>query len=105
MTNSQVNLSELIGLDQHNHKYDLRLNNEPAEDAGARREQEAKDADLRRKKDFILFCFGLGFTTVVFFGCAYLFATGSPDDKKWTAGIVSAIASALVGYLVGQGKK
>lgn len=50
MADSQVNLSELIGQNQHNHKYDVRLNNEPAEDADARRVQEAKDADLRRKK-------------------------------------------------------
>jgi hypothetical protein len=34
-----------------------------------------------------------------------MLANGSADDKKWAAGIVSAIASGLVGFLVGQSKK
>ena len=42
---------------------------------------------------------------VIFIGCVYVFATGVPEDKKWVAGIVSAIASGLVGFLVGQTKK
>ena len=105
MTESQVNLNQIIGQNQPNHKYELRANNESAEDAIARRVQEAADADLRRQKDFILFWFALIFVTVIFFGCVYLFASGGPDDKKWAAGIVSAIVSGLVGFLVGQGKK
>lgn len=105
MADSQLNLSHLIGQNQQNHKYDVRLNNEPAEDADARRVQEAQDADLRRKKDFILFCVALMLTVVIFLGCIYLFVIGNPDDKKWAAGIVSSIVSDLVGYLVGSGRK
>ncbi|MEI6334133.1 MAG: hypothetical protein WCS87_06200 [Methylococcaceae bacterium] len=37
--------------------------------------------------------------------CVYTFATGEAEDKKWASGIVGAIASGLVGFLVGQGKK
>lgn len=44
-------------------------------------------------------------TACAFGGCVYVFASGSADDKKWAAGIVSAIASGLVGFLVGQGKR
>jgi len=54
---------------------------------------------------FVLFLFSLMVTAVVFSGCVYVFATGAADDKKWAAGIVSAIASGLVGFLAGQGRK
>jgi hypothetical protein len=54
---------------------------------------------------FVLFIFAMALTAVVFAGCVYVFATGAPDDKKWAAGIVSAIASGLVGFPVGLGKK
>ena len=54
---------------------------------------------------FGLFLFALTVTGTVFAGCVYVFAIGTVDDKKWAAGIVSAIASGLVGFLVGQGKK
>ena len=57
------------------------------------------------KKELILLFSALLFVFSVFFCCLYVFANGGPDDKKWAAGIVSAIASGLVGYLVGQGKK
>lgn len=38
-------------------------------------------------------------------GRVYVFASGSADDKNWAAGIVSAIALGLVGFLVSQGKR
>ena len=66
---------------------------------------KAADADLKRKMTFGLFLFALTVTGAVFAGCVYVFAIGTVDDKKWAAGIVSAIASGLVGFLVGQGKK
>lgn len=50
------------------------------------------------------FVFALALVAVTFGGCLYLFATGSPDDKKWAAGLLSAIVSGLVGYLVGARK-
>jgi len=98
----QINLGQIVGKD---HKYELSVSNESAEDATARRMKEAADAELKRKMTFVLFCFSLLVTGVVFVGCVYTFAVGAPDDKKWAAGIVSAIASGLVGFLVGQGKK
>jgi hypothetical protein len=100
--NSPINLSQIVGKD---HRYELSLNNETPEDAAARRAQELADADIKRKMTFILFCFALLIVGVVFSGCVYTFSTGTPEDKKWAAGIVSAIASGLVGFLVGQGKK
>ena len=54
---------------------------------------------------FVLFLFALVVTGGIFAGCVYVLASGSPEDKKWAAGIVSAIASGLIGFPVGQGKK
>ena len=97
----QINLGQIVGKD---HKYELSVSNETQEDAATRRTKETADADLKRKMTYVLFCFALLIVGVVFAGCVYTFATGTPDDKKWAAGIVSAIASGLVGFLVGQGK-
>ena len=98
----QINLGQFVGKD---HKYELSVSNESPEDAISRRSEEAADARLKRKMSFALFCFSLFIISIVFTGCVYMFAAGSADDKKWAAGIVSAIASGLVGFLVGQGKK
>jgi hypothetical protein len=100
--NPPINLSQVVGND---HKYELSVTNETPEDAAARRSKDAADADLKRKMTYSLFWFALLIVSVVFSGCVYAFATGAPDDKKWAASIVSAIASGLVGFLVGQGKK
>jgi cytochrome oxidase assembly protein ShyY1 len=97
-----INLGQLIGKD---HKYDVSISNESPEDASARRTTEAADAAQKRHIALTLFWFALAFVSILFLGCAYVFATGAPEDKKWAAGIVSAIASGLVGFLVGQGKK
>jgi hypothetical protein len=102
MSDEQINLGQIVGKD---HKYELSISNESAEDATARRVKEAADADLKRKMTFGLFLFALVMVAVVFGGCIYVFATASAEDKKWAAGIVSAITSGLVGFLVGQGKK
>jgi hypothetical protein len=103
MPDQQINLGQLVGAD---HKYELSVvSNEPPEDAAARRAQEAADAELKRRMAFGVFLFALAITAVIFGGCVYAFANGTPDDKKWAAGIVSAIASGLVGFLVGQGKR
>ena len=100
--NPPINLSQIVVKD---HRYELSVSNETQEDAAARRAQELADADIKRKMTFALFCFALLIVGVVFAGCVYTFSTGTPEDKKWAAGIVSAIASGLVGFLVGQGKK
>jgi hypothetical protein len=102
MPEQQINLGQIVGKD---HKYELSVSNESPEDAAARREKEAADAALKRTMTIGLFLFALSATAVVFGACVYVFAAGTPDDKKWAAGIVSAIASGLVGFLVGQGKK
>ena len=81
------------------------MSNETSEDATVRRSKEIADAELSRKMTYVLFCFALLIISIVFIGCVYTFAMGLADDKKWAAGIVSAIASGLVGFLVGQGKK
>jgi hypothetical protein len=100
--NSPINLNQIVGRD---HRYELSVNNETPEDAEARRGQAMADAQMKRKMTFALFCFALLIVGVIFMGCIYTFATGTPEDKKWAAGIVSAIASGLVGFLVGQGKR
>ncbi len=102
MAGPELNLGQLAGTD---HKYELSLSNESPEDAQARREQEAAEAELRRKMAFGVFLLALAMTAVVFVGCVYVFVNGIPDDRKWAAGIVSAMASGLVGYLVGLGKR
>ena len=98
----RLNLGQIVGKD---HKYELSVSNETPEDATARRLKEAADAELKRKMTYALFCFALLIIGIVFVGSVYTFAVGTVDDKKWAAGIVSAIASGLVGFLVGQGKK
>lgn len=100
--NSPINLSQIVGSD---HKYELSISNEAPEDASVRRSNEIADAELKRKMTYSLFWFALLVVCVVFSGCVYTFAVGAVEDKKWAAGIVSAIASGLVGFLVGQGKK
>ncbi|HYE35520.1 hypothetical protein [Methylocaldum sp.] len=102
MVDPQINLGQIVGKD---HKYELSVSNESPEDAAARRAAEAADAELKRRMTFGVFLFALAVTAVVFSGCVYVFANGTPDDKKWASAIVSAIASGLVGFLVGQGKK
>ena len=98
----QINLGQIVGKD---HKYELSVSNETPEDAATRRLKETADDELKRKMTYVLFCFALLIVAIIFGGCVYTFATGTPEDKKWAAGIVSAVASGLVGFLVGQGKK
>ena len=77
----------------------------PPKDAAARRSLEAADAALKRRMSLGLFIFALLLMTVIFGGAIWVFAIGNADDKKWAAGIVSAIASGLVGFLVGQARR
>jgi hypothetical protein len=101
-TEPQINIGQIVGKD---HKYELSVSNETQEDAETRRSNEMADAELKRKMTYTLFCFALVIVGTIFIGCVYTFSTGATDDKKWAAGIVSAIASGLVGFLVGHGKK
>ncbi len=102
MAQEPVDLGQLVS---QGHKYELNIGKEPPEDAAARRAADAADAGLKRKMTYVLFCFALIVTAIVFGGCLSVFASGSADDKKWAAGIVSASASGWVGFLVGQGKR
>ncbi len=99
---TQIDLAQL----DKNHKYELSVvSNETPEDAIARRTQEEAEASQKRLITFIVFIFAMVIIAIVFIGCVYVFATGTVEDKKWAAAIVSAIASGLVGFLVGQAKK
>jgi lipopolysaccharide export LptBFGC system permease protein LptF len=102
MTEQQINLGQMVGSDG---RYELSVSNESPEDAAARRSLEAADAALKRRLSLGLFVFALILASVVFAGCVYVFAAGSADDKKWAAGIVSAITSGLVGFMVGQARR
>lgn len=102
MSDSQINIDQLAA---RGHNYELSVSNESPEDATARREREAADADLRRRMSFGLFLFALAVVAAIVAGCLLTFANGNAEDKKWAGGIVSAIASGLVGFLVGQGRR
>ena len=102
MTEQQINLGNLVGNDG---RYELSVSNESPEDATARRSLEAADAALKRRMSLGLFIFALLLMTVIFAGAVWVFAIGNADDNKWAAGIVSAIASGLVGFLVGQARR
>jgi hypothetical protein len=97
-----INLGQIADKDQ---KYELTISNESADDAIARRAQDAAESAHRRRITTALFFFAMALVAAVFCGCAYVFAAGTADDKKWAAGILSAITSGLVGFLVGQGKR
>lgn len=98
--------NELVDLDRvaQNRHFETRETHESEADAQARREREAALAELERRKVWWTFVFALLLVATTFVGCLYLFVTGSPDDKKWSAGLMSAIVSGLVGYLVGARK-
>lgn len=97
-----VDISKLV---EEGHLYDLKMHNESEEDAVARREKDAADAALKRKMSFVLFLFSLATVSTIFLGCLYTVIVGSQEDKKWAVGIITAISSGLIGFLVGQAKK
>ena len=102
MSSTELDISQLVS---KTHKYALTASNESPEDAILRREQEGADANQKRNIALVLFLFSIFMVGVFFIGGVYYFATGGPEDKKWAAGIVSAIASGLIGFLVGQTRK
>jgi hypothetical protein len=98
----QVDIGRLAEVGQ---RYELAVTGgESPEDAAARRTTQLADSKLARQIRLLLVVFALLLTSAIFAGCLATFVGGTPDDKKWAAGIVSAIASGLVGFLVGQGK-
>lgn len=103
MSDRDINLSSLLASQAH--KFDLKLNNESPEDAVARRVEHAADAKQRRGMAWAIFIFAIIMVATIFVGCVVAFVSGGQDEKKWAAGIVSAMASGLIGFLVGQGKK
>jgi hypothetical protein len=98
---SRIDIGQLVGT---GHRYEVSLSSESPEDATARRARDAAEAELARRIRFLLVIFAIVLTSVVFGGCVAVFITGGPDDKKWAGGIVSAISSGLIGFLVGQGR-
>lgn len=103
MAGPDINLSQLVSGGAHS--FDLKLNNESTEDAQARRAEQAADAKQRRGMTWTIFIFALAMVLTIFVGCVAVFVGGEPEEKKWAAGIVSAMASGLVGFLVGHGRK
>ena len=102
-TEPKFDLNNLSGMNQ---KYTVNLSNtESPEDGSARRELDAAAATHQRKIQFAIVLFALFIASIIFIGCVVIFATGSADDKKWSAGIITSIASGLIGFLVGQGSK
>ena len=98
----QVDIGRLAEAGQ---RYELAVTGgETLEDAAARRANLVADSKLARQIRLLLVVFALLLTGAIFAACLVAFIGGTPDDKKWAAGIVSAIASGLVGFLVGQGK-
>jgi pilus assembly protein TadC len=97
-----INLGQVLG---RSDRYQLSVSNETAEDAAARRLRDASDARTRQVMALGLFFFAMAIAATVFVGAVYVFVTGSADDKKWAAGLVSAITSGLVGFLVGQARR
>ncbi len=98
----QVDIGRLAEAGQ---RYELAVTGgETVEDAAARRANLVADSKLARQIRLLLVVFALLLTGAIFASCLMAFVNGTPDDKKWAAGIVSAIASGLVGFLVGQGK-
>ncbi len=97
----QVDIGRLAESGQ---RYELAVTGESSEDAAARRATQLAEAKAARAVRLLLVLFALLLTSAIFTSCLVVFAKGGPDDKKWAAGIVSAIASGLVGFLVGQGK-
>ena len=99
MPDTQINIGELARSDQ---KYEVSVSNELPEDGALRRQLEVADATQRRLRDSFVFFFALAAVAIIFLGCACLFIKGGPDDKKWASGILSAIASGAIGYLLGK---
>jgi hypothetical protein len=59
------------------------------------------DAKLRRVKDLALFFFALIGVVLLLGLCVYVsLTTTSPEDKRWSTSILTAIVGGLVGYLV-----
>ena len=63
--------------------------------------------DLRRRKDFILFCSAIAGVGMMAFICAWflLRPSGTHDEKKWAMMVLSAIVSGLIGFLTGKASK
>ena len=68
------------------------------------REEDPKDALIRRYKEIVLFSVALTLILCVFVFCGYILLSKSvsADDKKWATAIASGIISALLGYVTGK---
>ena len=68
------------------------------------RNEDPKDASIRRFKDLMLFAMSNFLVLCVFTFCSYMLLNSNTriDDKKWATAIASSIISALLGYLTGK---
>lgn len=82
--------------------YSASITSETSEDAQARREREAENAEHRRRIEFLLVIFTLCLVTAGFIYCLCVLTTGSADDKKLAQSaaltIVTAFVSGTIGY-------
>jgi hypothetical protein len=98
----QLNLNDL----SKDKKFELSVQSETPEDAQARRQEKAEQAKHKRRIHFWSFILSILLLLVIVGCCLNVLGTGSPDDKKWAAGVIGAIASGigsgLMGFAIGQ---
>jgi cation transport ATPase len=87
-------------------RYRLKGQFEPAEDAEAKRQEDAKAAEHEHKRLERLIILSFALVMVFLFSalCVFLYLTGSVDDKKWSLATLASIISATLGYAFGSRK-
>ena len=82
-----------VNLDQVPEGHEVSVKLEKSESDG--------DARVRRLKDLALFFSALAGVFILLSLCIYVAMTSpSPEDKRWSTSILTAIVGGLVGYLV-----
>jgi hypothetical protein len=63
-----------------------------------------EDAELRRRKEMILFYTALGFVIVLACGCGWVTFVSDAEayQKTWAMSIITGIATGFIGFLVGK---
>lgn len=102
MSGPPIDITKLV---QSGHTYTVSASNELPEEAQHRRARELANERHERRVELLTLGFSCLMVGVIFSGCIWLVAVGSPDDKKWAMGVVAAIASGLVGFIWGRRSK
>jgi hypothetical protein len=82
-------------------RFDLSIQSYTPEDAAARHREITEQAKHKRRIQFYAFLFAVLILLITVGCCINALNIGSPDDKKWAAGIMGAIASSVVSGLIG----